>query len=323
MHASRENVARAFGGGKVILLGEHGVVYGRPGLAAGIRRGVTATAEVCEHALLQCEPWGVEVECSAERHGGARGEATLAHAFAAVLRDYPELPKVRVRVEIDLPGGAGLGCSAAIGVAVVGALDRFHGVVRSAQEIAEASMAWERVFHGNPSGIDNAVSAMGGVVVFRRDAGVRPVPLARRLWLVVGNSEEPSSTKDMVANVAARHAEDEVWSNRRFDAMAELCGRGERACVGGDLEALGQAMLENQELLRDFDLVTPRLDAMCLAALGARALGAKVTGAGGGGCMVALARDAAAAEGIRDAIAETSGSAFVAAVECSQREAET
>ena len=304
----------AFGGGKVILLGEHGVVHGSPGLAAGIRRGVMATVEAGERHLLECEPWGLKVEPSPDREGGARGEATLAHAFAAVLDAYPDSPKAHVRAQIDLPGGAGLGCSAAIGVAVVGALDRLYAQVRSPEAVAEASMAWERVFHGNPSGIDNAVSAMGGVVVFRRGEEVRAVPLARSLWLVVGNSEQPSSTKDMVANVTALHTADAAWVDQRFDAMAALTERGEVACAQGDLALLGRCMAENQEILRDLELVTPRLDAMCRAAVSAGALGAKVTGAGGGGCMVALAEDEAAAEIIRQAIDRVAGSAFVAEV---------
>ena len=305
--------AAAFGGGKVILFGEHGVVHGRPGLAAGIRRGVTAVAERAEESLLECSPWDVHVAPDFECPQGARGEATLAHAFAAVLADYPAEP-VHVCAEIDLPGGAGLGCSAAIGVAVVGALDAFFGVERSRADVAEASMAWERVFHGNPSGIDNAVSAMGGVVHFRRGEPTRAVPLAQSLWLVIGNSEQPSSTKEMVANVAAKHAADEVWANERFDAMADFAQRGERACIEGDLLALGQLMRANQEVLRDFDLVTPRLDAMCRAALDAGALGAKVTGAGGGGCMVALTPDRDVAEPVCAAIDDMAGSAFVAEV---------
>jgi len=318
MTDSAERAAEGFGGGKVILFGEHGVVYGRSGLAAGIRRGVLARAEAAAHTMLHCEPWGVHVAPDFERPLGARGEATLAHAFAAVLAEFPQTP-LSVRADIDLPGGAGLGCSAAIGVAVVNALDAFHGVDREAAEVAEASMAWERVFHGNPSGIDNAVSAMGGVVVFRRGAPVQTVPLAQALWLVVGNSEQPSSTKEMVANVAKRHAQDAAWANVRFDAMADFAQRGERACIEGDLVSLGQLMRDNQEVLRDFELVTPRLDTMCRAALDVGALGAKVTGAGGGGCMVALAQDASAAEEIREAIDLAGGAAFVAEVEKSER----
>ncbi|MHC4831739.1 MAG: mevalonate kinase family protein, partial [Planctomycetota bacterium] len=148
-----------FGRGKIILLGEHGVVYGRPALAAGIERGVVTTAEPAEVSSLHIAPWGVDVR------GG--GSEPLERAFEALLASYETPPSVRVRAEVALPAGAGLGCSAALGVAIVEAIDRALGIERDASGRAEASMTWERVFHGNPSGVDSTMAALGGVAVFR------------------------------------------------------------------------------------------------------------------------------------------------------------
>ncbi|MBW2190251.1 MAG: hydroxymethylglutaryl-CoA reductase, partial [Deltaproteobacteria bacterium] len=89
--------------------------------------------------------------------------------------------------------GAGLGCSAAIGVAVLDAIDEALGIERTRLELAAAALSWERVFHGNPSGIDNTMSAVGGVALYRRDEALRPLHSNKPLHLVIGYSGESSS----------------------------------------------------------------------------------------------------------------------------------
>ena len=272
-----------FGRGKVILLGEHAVVHGCPAIAVGIERGVTAEATITERNILNLSPWGLSLEPD------AFGSEPLERAFAAALSLYPERPALEVSADVELPAGAGLGCSAAIGVAVLDAIDEALGIERSRAELAEAALVWERVFHGNPSGIDNAMSAIGGVALYRKGEPLQPLRSNKPLHLAIGYSGESSSTKEMVASVARQLEDDPKRVNETFEAIEVLVRNARLAIEAGDHIALGQLLDLNHSILSSLMLCTSKLDEMCRTARSAGALGAKMTGAGGGGCMFALA----------------------------------
>jgi mevalonate kinase len=297
----------AFGRGKVILLGEHGVVHGRPALAAGLGRGVTGAAARADHDELFLR--GSKLRLGPD----PSGEEPLARAFHAVLAGYGPRPfPAHVECEVGLPPGAGLGCSAAIGVAVVGALDELYETKRSAAALGEFCLVWEKVFHGNPSGVDNTMAAVGGVAVYEKGAPLLPVFPRAPLVLVVGHSGESSSTKEMVGNVARFAARKPAEAEKIFDGMAALVGYAKVALEDGNLEHVGQLFDMNHKLLSSLMLSTERLETMCGAAREAGALGAKVTGAGGGGCMIAVARSHEDAEPIAEALRRLGSDPFVA-----------
>jgi mevalonate kinase len=301
-----------FGHGKVILLGEHGVVYGRPAIAAALQRGAEASAEPAERAQLEIEPWAVSIDAQVTQ-ADPRAEQ-LRQAFCALLDAYPERPALRVRVQLSLPGSAGLGGSAALSVSIVRAIDAQLGIARDAASAADLALAAERVFHGNPSGIDTAMAASGGVALYRKGAPLEPLALGRKLTLVVGNSGEPGSTRETVASVARQHARNPGKVDQIFEGMEALVANGKSALEKGELWRLGQLMVLNQKLLVTLLLSTARLEEMCQAAEAAGALGAKLTGGGGGGCMIALCEHAGAAERVQAAIAALRREAFVTEV---------
>jgi mevalonate kinase len=281
-------------GGKVILLGEHAVVYGVPALAVGLERGVVArvlAADAPGHEL-HVAGWGVVVR----PHDGT----DLGNAFKALLEaSGPGIvarPRV-VHAHVELPPGGGVGCSAAIGVAVARALDPSA----SLESVMARATAWERIFHGNPSGIDVGAAAVGGCLRFVRGEGVRPLVTARTLHLAVGATGRASSTKVMVERVAALRSASPARVGAVFDRVGELVGAAVVALAAGDLEGLGAAMNENHALLAELQVSTPELDELVALARGAGAHGAKLTGAGGGGCAVALASsEAHALEMVRE-----------------------
>lgn len=278
--------------GKIILLGEHAVVHGSRALAVALGAGVSVErhpldGDLCE---LVVAVWKVAVI-----EGDTR--STIARAFTALVaatrlgRRSQGLLGVRATVYPELPAGGGLGSSAAAGVAVARALDPAAGD----DEIVARVAAWERAFHGNPSGVDAAIAAHGGCLLFRR--GQRPERLRfdARFHLAVGYSLVPSSTKAMVDTVAQRLADDGQALRARFDAIDELVGLGCLALDAEDRLGMGQLMTRNHEHLRALGVSTSTLDTMCASARSRGALGAKLTGAGGGGCVVALAQSEAAA----------------------------
>jgi len=294
-----------FGRGKVILLGEHAVVHGCPAIAVGIERGVTAEAMPSERDLLRLSPWDLALEPD------PAGREPLERAFATALALYRERPSLEVSAQVDLPAGAGLGCSAAIGVAVLDAIDETLGIKRSRTDLATAALAWEKVFHGNPSGIDNTMSAVGGVALYRRGDALQPLRSNKPLHLVIGHSGESSSTKEMVASVGRQLESDRERVTKAFEGIEVLVRNAKLAIEAGDHVALGQLLDLNHTILSSLMLCTTKLDDMCQTARQAGALGAKMTGAGGGGCMFALAAKHDEAVRLREVLGEGS---FVAEV---------
>ena len=286
----------AFANGKIILLGEHAVVYGHPAIAAAIPRGVEANAAPAARDLLVIEPWSMAF------HPNHDGEP-LERAFAVALDGRAaDRPRLEVRCDVRLPSGAGLGCSASLGVAVIAAIDEALGTPRAREVVGKAAFAWEQVFHGNPSGVDNTIAALGGVAYFRRGQPLQAIHPRNPIPLVVAFSGESSSTKETVASVARQRDRRPAEIDALFEAITSLVDNGRLAIEAGDVVGLGKLFDANQMLLASLMLSTERLERLCGAARAAGALGAKLTGGGGGGSMIALVRDAEASAPVLEAL---------------------
>lgn len=287
----------AFAFGKVILLGEHAVVHGIPAIAVGIDRGARATATPIDSgpSTLSVSTWGIEVSSDQDKD--------LGKAIAAVVQASGGKPH-RVEASADLPPGAGLGCSAALGVAIARAIDPRA----SDQAIVDRSMAWERVFHGNPSGVDATVAATGAAIRFVKGDGgvtsknvVERIALGATLQLCIGHSGIASSTRAMVEFVAKEKERRPEIVRKTFEGIRSLVGNAKVALESGDFASLGKLLDLNQMLLSGLMLSTPEIEQLCDLARTAGAFGAKLTGAGGGGSVVALVRDRAIGERVIEA----------------------
>jgi len=268
---------RGAGKGKVILLGEHAVVHGQPAIATSLLREVRVT---------------VRERGAADRPPPPELRAALDAAAGAV--GGVDGSSLHVGIEGDLPIAVGLGSSAALAVALVRALLALDGRSGSTVEIARRANEVEKVFHGTPSGIDTATAASGGLLWF--EAGppphweaVRPgAPLA----LVVALSGTRHHTGRAVGGLRTRaEASPQVYSPI-FRAIGELVRSGRDAIESASWPLLGEILSMNHELLRASGVSTPELDRLVEDARAAGALGAKLTGAGGGGAAIALAEKA-------------------------------
>lgn len=260
--------------GKVILTGEHAVVYGLPALACGLERGASAQVKRGASSLtIQ----GVRV-------------AEDSETFAAFLElcDSLQLTPCSVEVSLEMPAGVGLGASAAIGVSIARAL---VGADERSPRVLEAAERWERVFHGKPSGIDAACAFAGGCIRFSKATGWTRVRLGAPLQLAVAVAGPPSSTKAMVDEVGRFRERNPGRFQENLEAIGALVNNAERCLEAGDWRGLGTLLDYNQMLLASWFLSTPEIEACCHAARRAGALGAKLTGAGGGGCVIALPGD--------------------------------
>jgi mevalonate kinase len=162
-------------------------------------------------------------------------------------------------------------------------------------------MAWERVFHGNPSGVDAAVSARGGCVFFRKGEAIEAVRIRGPLTLCIGSTGTASSTKAMVDAVGRLRARRPEVVAKSFEGIRSLVANARLALEAGDRFAVGRLMDLNQMLLSGLFVSTPDIERLCELARGAGSLGAKLTGAGGGGSVVALVPSAAIGEAVLEA----------------------
>ncbi len=272
----------SIGWGKIILLGEHAVVYGYPALAAALDRGVTISPVPTPAGgtlRLDIAAWNISVRAS-DDHPVARSLAAIADTLGLAR------PPLTLVGDAQIPPGAGLGSSAALAVAVARAMLSHAKLPQTPSTIAAAAAASETLLHGKPSGVDVALAIAGGIGVFRKSTGLRPISSAP-LRVLVGPSGEPRSTAAMVGRVA--EATSSEPDDARLFELGNLTDTGTVALLARDYANLGAAMNRAHTVLAELGVSTPQLDSLCEAARATGAYGAKLTGAGGGGAVIAIA----------------------------------
>jgi hydroxymethylglutaryl-CoA reductase len=270
--------------GKVILLGEHAVVYGRHALALPLPGAVTATVKEAPRLTLDVPDWGLSRDIS--RDGGDVDAAVYCILDNLGIRrdDFA------IRVRSTLPRGMGLGSSAAFAVAIVRAFDKLLGLSLGDDRVNEIAFDCEKLAHGSPSGVDNTLATFARPMLFRKRESieVEPIELVGAPPIVIAYGHQPGVTHEQVAGVRARlEARPEAFG-AIFDQIDALSVAGAESLVTGNYAALGQLMNICQGLLNALGVSTPELEAMVDIARRAGAAGAKLTGAGGGGSIVAV-----------------------------------
>lgn len=258
--------AEAFAPGKLILSGEHAVVYGHRALAAAVSLGTTVGLRRREG------PSSIE-QADFE-------DPRLLPALLQVL----DAQGIGIQIRTTLPVGCGMGSSAALAVATIRAWAALNGEEADFSRCYTDAFRMERVFHGTPSGIDHSISALGGLLIYRRGAlgpELEPFHLSHPLHLVVVDTGPPQkSTAELVAGVRERAP---------MVALEAIGGLTERVITAlQQSQPVGLLLDENHHLLQEIGVSTPALDATCrrLRELGAQ--GAKLAGAGGGGVAFGL-----------------------------------
>ncbi len=293
--------------GKIILLGEHAVVHGRPAIAVPVS-AVRAHADVEAGSSDE----GIVIiaadldrryrldDSDAEEHG-----APLQTTIRNVLTHLGEedSPPMVITVRSDIPIARGMGSGTAVATAMVRAVSQHLNHYPSAQDISDLVYRTELIFHGTPSGIDNTVVAFEKPVYFVRDRERRVFWVGRPFDLIIADSGVPSRTRDAIAEVRRRWEGNRARYEQLFDAVGAAVDAGYNAITEGDVPGLGVLMNRNQQLLRELGVSTPELEHLIDAARNAGALGAKLSGGGMGGCILALVGETGSDAYVRERIA--------------------
>ena len=278
--------------GKIILFGEHAVVYGHPAIAAPVNQ-VQARAMVMPHPG---QPSGsIKLEAPDINLEGPLKNLPLDHALhKAVKLTLEELniqnpPAFRLRVTSGIPLAAGLGSGAAVTVAVMRAVAGFLGHRLPDEAVNRLTFEIEKIHHGTPSGIDNTVVTYAQPVYFIKGQPIETLTVKQPFTIVIGDTGIPSPTAIAVGDV--RHgwqAEPDKY-NEIFNACGQIAQQARGHIKSGQIEALGPLMNTNHEWLAKMGVSSPTLDHLVLTAQTAGAWGAKLSGGGRGGNMIALA----------------------------------
>lgn len=289
---------RAVACGKAILMGEHAVVYGRPAIALPVPLAMAAVARpegTGGNVTVVIPQWGLEQHLHAESSTGGVGQM-----LTTLLKEL-DLTNESLTIDVEprVPRAMGLGGSAALAVAIIRALDQAYTLKLSDERINELAFECEKSAHGTPSGIDNTVATFGEPLWYQRGPEARDAPgtgsasweqfaPASGLELVIGITGKESLTAAMVGQVRKSWESRPAALNAIFDQISDLTFAARDALEQGDWPALGTSMNLCHGLLNALQLSNPELEELVYVARQAGALGAKLTGGGGGGSMIAL-----------------------------------
>lgn len=282
-HASGDGSVAA---GKIILLGEHAVVYGKRALAVPIPNAVRASATVASGSTrLRIAEWSFDAHIDRSSAEGIEGVANLILRSLGVAEQHFD-----IQLQTLLPGGMGLGSSAAVAVAATRAIALCCGQPIDDERVNSIAFECEKLAHGTPSGVDNALSCFAVPMLFRKDGQLKFDTIGSdvSLPLLVAFSDQAGRTSEMVADVHQRRSKNQHVFDRIFEQIDALAIEGAEALRNSDWTGLGALMNINHGLLNAIGVSTPELESMVSLARSAGAVGAKLTGAGGGGAMVAL-----------------------------------
>ena len=293
--------------GKIILFGEHAVVYGRPAIAAPVgqvKARATVTADLRgEPGVVRIQAPDVGIEAILNELSPDQPLSAAVHGVLSELKiDRPLACTVRVTSTIPL--AAGMGSGAAVSVAILRAFSAFLGHPLPDERVSALAYEVEKIHHGTPSGIDNTVITYAVPVYYVRGKPIQNLHVPQPFSIVIGNTGVASPTAAAVGEVRQAWKAKKEHYEALFESAGAIVDSARQMIEAGAVETLGPLMDANHGILSKIGVSSPELDRLVAAARRAGALGAKLSGAGRGGAMIALAppnKAQAIAQALQDA----------------------
>lgn len=295
--------------GKIILFGEHAVVYNRPALAVPVFQ-VHVEVEVSDSAAK-----GVWIHAPIIDLHAELSTLPADHPIGSVILELfstPGFPSpsgrgargeggIEIQITSTIPVASGLGSGAAVSVALIRALSSFFSHPLTNEQVNQFVFEIEKLYHGTPSGIDNTVITYNMPVYFMKGKPIETFKVGKPFTIVIGDTGIPAPTKESVGDVRRLRLRNSNYYEDIFDEIAQISLIARRSIESGKPELLGELMEHNHAFLQRLTVSSPELDKLVTAARDAGALGAKLSGGGRGGNMIALVEQAQA-ESVAEAL---------------------
>lgn len=288
-------MSKASAPGKIILFGEHAVVYGQPALAVPVMQ---VQAEVRIDKIFSP---GIRINAPNIQLNEKLDDLAPTHPLAATVRntlaalEVDTLSSAAILIRSSIPVASGLGSGAAVSVAIIRALAQQLKKTLTDEQVSELAYETEKLYHGTPSGIDNTVVTYAKPVYFIKGQPIEILQVKKPFTIVIGDTGVPASTKEAVRDVRVQQHKRTDHYETLFAAIGSISDTARQLIESGMPESLGPLMDENHALLRNMKVSSPELDNLVEAARKAGALGAKMSGGGRGGNMIALVQAGKAA----------------------------
>lgn len=285
----------AFAPGKIILFGEHTVVYNKPAIAVAINRGVDVelTSRDDQMVLINISP--INYENKVPLTGGwvnyeyDKETKRISDYVYEVINRFKFNHGFNLNININMYLGAGLGSSAAVTVAVLKAVMLYTGNDATLDEIAHIARDIEIKIQGAASPIDTAMSTYGGIIYIDENSNLNPINFDMQLPLLVSNCQIAGNTGELVASVRRKYDKHTPIMESIFDAIEKIAYDARIALEDGNSEKIAELMNINQGLLDAIGVNTQELSEMIYQSRKFGCEGSKLTGSGGGGCIIAYA----------------------------------
>lgn len=306
---------RASAPAKIILFGEHFVVYGNPAILATIDRRITVTAKKAKDGKVKIKSDIASGEFDGSTFRlieGANARATLEPLYFAAKHSLDARKQkggLEIEIKSDIPYGVGLGSSAASLVATIAAVESLLGRADK-KKVCESAIEAEKIIHKNSSGADCYVSTFGGMINYSKGGGYKKIEAKGKLFLVIGDTGIKHNTGELVSSVRKLKEANQMAFSGMMSQAKDMCAQALTAIDNGNIDHLGMLMNESQLLLERLGVSHEKADELIEVAKSAGAVGAKITGAGGGGAIIALASSKEDSERIAAAIKEAGQNAF-------------
>lgn len=277
---------------KVILFGEHAVVYGVPAIAVPVSSlRAYAIAEPNSIGGLQITATDLEQTLPVDISARDVDNALITTAQLVLRTANLPAPPLHIRLHSSIPMASGLGSGAAVSTALARVLSQAIGYTLSHETLNHIVYEVEKIHHGTPSGIDNTVIVYEQPVYFVRGTPIQTLDINRPFTLIVADTGKGALTRIAVGDVRKLFDSDRVSTEKLLNQVADIVVQARTCIETGNLETLGRLMTQNHALLQQLTVSSKELDQLVDAALGAGAIGAKLSGGGRGGNMIALIRD--------------------------------
>ena len=276
---------------KIILFGEHFVVHGTKAILAAIDKRVTVTSTFTENKTIKVNSQLGTIEVSiSSSHEGVKSEfKPFVYLASKIINSNQNTNGLEITIDSDIPIGVGLGSSSACCVAAAASISELFNKL-SSEEILNLSIEAEKTIFPNTSGADCTVCTYGGMIEYDQSSGTRKIESTFQINLVIANSMIPHSTKSSVERVSKFKENDEERFSQLCDLENGLIDEVITAMKNNDSTTLGLKMSENQKYLEEIQISNDTLRNM-INSLNQISLGSKITGAGDGGCIIALVKD--------------------------------